>query len=58
MEIKIKQYYDTIAQLKNWRRDIDLSDEEDDETFQGKYLFYRLLENYLFYISRHVSTIQ
>jgi hypothetical protein len=32
----MKQYYDTIAQLRYWRRDIDESNDDSDEILQSK----------------------
>jgi hypothetical protein len=34
----MKQYHDTVAQLKHWRRFIDEVNDNDDNTLQG-YLF-------------------
>ncbi len=65
----MKQYSETMAKLRHWRRDIDQSNEDDDETLQGKkminflskypffpiYSFKSKLYNVYFY--RSVSTI-
>ncbi len=32
----MKQYYETMAQLRYWRRDIDQSNEDSEEKLQGK----------------------
>ncbi|CAF1424501.1 unnamed protein product [Rotaria magnacalcarata] len=41
--IKMKQYYNTLKQLKNWRRDIDESNDDDDATLQDMSLPYNNL---------------
>jgi hypothetical protein len=32
----MKQYSETMAKLRHWRREIDQSNEDNDETLQGK----------------------
>ncbi|CAF2347228.1 unnamed protein product [Rotaria sp. Silwood2] len=41
---RMKQYYDTMTHLKNWRRDIDQSNEDYDETLQDMFQPYNNLD--------------
>ncbi|CAF0825574.1 unnamed protein product [Rotaria sp. Silwood1] len=41
---RMKQYYETMEQLKNWRRDIDQSNEDYEETLQDIFRQYNNLD--------------
>ncbi|CAF0894654.1 unnamed protein product [Rotaria sordida] len=41
---RMKQYYETMAQLKHWRRDIDQSNEDYDETLRDMFERYNYLD--------------
>lgn len=46
----MKQYYETMAKLRYWRRDIEESNEDYDEILQSKKLKTLFIRNIVFFL--------